>query len=146
MLDTFKLFQLGLSLLFLILIIFPIKMPLIIASFLNSLIGIMVAIIIVFLLFIYTNPILGILFIILFYILFQRSTIKISRVHQTQENTNFELKKMNENNFTDINSTSTLEEQMINIMAPIIPKDKSTSYIYTQFKPINDNIGTASIL
>lgn len=142
MIDTFKLFQLCIALFITIFIIFPINLPLVIVSLINSFYGIIVIIIILFLLFIYTNPILGILFIIASYVAIQRSTQKIARIEQTQENTNFELKQMN----SIPNNVATLEEQIVNLMSPIVPIDKPIIYLHSQFKPINLNIGSASIL
>jgi len=132
------LIQLVIALLIIVFIIFPINPPL----FITNVYGIVFIIIVAFLLFIYTHPILGILFIVASYIGLQRSTKKIARIEQTQENTNAELKQMN----ITPNNEGTLEEHMINIMAPIIPIDKPIVYLYSQFKPINESIGTASML
>jgi Ca2+/Na+ antiporter len=121
-----------------VLIVFPIVPPL----FINSIYGITIMVLITFLLFIYTNPILGILFIIACYVLLLRTTQKKERIQQTQQNTNYELKQMN----NTPNNEGTLEEQMINILQPIVPINKPVVYLHSQFKPINESIGTASML
>jgi c-di-AMP phosphodiesterase-like protein len=123
-------------------ILFPqIKPPFYLVEYINSVFGIFISIICVFIIFLYTNPILGILSIFAFYFLYLRANEKIARVQQTQENTNLELQEMNKTP----NTVDTLEEYIIGIMAPINAPPMN-SYYYTQFKPINDPIGLASIL
>jgi len=152
MLDTFTLFgpqnagglifQLFIAFFFIVFIAFPINPPLIMFAFLNNIFGIIVATVIAFLLFIYT-PLLGILFIVAYYVAWDRSNKKIARITQTQENTNFELKEMAT---TVANDVGTLEEQIVNIMSPVVPKKAPTQYYYSKYKPVNEPIGSASML
>lgn len=148
MTSIFILFQVVFAVLLITFIVFPqIKPPFYIVSFIHStlggIIGILLAIILVFLLFVYTNPILGILAIISFYVLYLRINEKIARVQQTQETVNLEMAQMNtpQPGVT----VDTLEEYIVGIMAPIVPPPVS-DYYYTQFKPVNEPIGTASML
>lgn len=135
-------FQIVIAIFIIIFIAFPINPPLMTIAFLNSIFGIIVATIIAFLLFIYT-PLLGILFIIAYYVAWIRSNKKIARITQTQENTNFELKEM----ATAVaNDVGTLEEQIVNIMSPVVPKKAPMQYYYSKYKPVNESIGSASML
>jgi hypothetical protein len=96
----------------------------------------------------YTNPILGILFIIFFYFALLRSNqynISNNSIPPNQSQNIDQNKQKNESNYNN-NITTTLEENIINLMEPIIPVDKTNNYIYSQYKPINQNIGLASIL
>jgi hypothetical protein len=145
MTSVFILFQVVFAVILITIIVFPqIKPPLIvIQSNTGTILSIIGAGILVFLLFIYMNPILGIMAIIAFYVLFLRANEKIARIQHTQENINQELVKMD--NVAKENTIDTLEEHIIGIMAPIIPPPVS-DYYYTQFKPVNEPIGNASIL
>lgn len=142
MVDSFILFQVVVGILITLFIVFPIAIPLSIVWLVNRIYGIILAIIIVFILFIYMNPILGILFIIAVYVLYIRSNKKVARFKQTQENTNHELVEMSK---PPANHSDTLEEFMVNMMAPSTA-DKPLVYLHSQFKPINEPIGSASVI
>jgi len=142
MVDPFISFQVVVGILFILFIVFPITIPLSVVWLVNSIYGIIIAIIIVFILFIYTSPILGILFIIAVYVLYVRSNKKVAQIKQTQENTNYELTEMSK---PPANHSDTLEEFMVNMMAPDTT-DKPLVYLHSQFKPINEPIGSASAI
>jgi hypothetical protein len=117
-------------------------MPSSATAFFNSIVGVITVTVITLLLFIFTNPVLGILYIVMYYMQTQRGTHKMERVLQTQKNTDYELKQMN----TPANTGSTLEEHFIEQFAPIVPRKNTPAYVYSQFKPVNEPIGTASLI
>jgi Ca2+/Na+ antiporter len=143
MLDTFIFFQVIFAIILITIIMFPqIKPPFyMIQSDFNGVFGIIISIVLVFIIFVYMNPLLGILSILAFYLLYLRANEKIARVQQTQENTNIELQEMNQTP----NTVDTLEEYIVSIMAPINAPPMN-DYYYTQFKPLNSSIGTASMV
>jgi hypothetical protein len=64
----------------------------------------------------------------------------VARVQQTQENKNDELAQMN----AMPKHVGTLEEMMVDLMAPIIPPKRPVAFVQTPFKPIYESIGNAS--
>lgn len=139
-------FESILGLFFLILIIFPIKLPLFIISFIYSIYGIILILIILFLLFIYTNPILGILFIIFLYINYQRTILIISNSNIQNNNNIQPQSQIKSSLIQNNNENETLEEYIINKIAPTTPIDKPIIYLHSKYKPLNEDIGTASVL
>ena len=139
----FILFQVIFGIILATFILFPqIKPPFYAVQYINSIVGIVVSLVFIFVVFAYANPILGILSIFACYLLYLRANEKIARVQQTQENTNIELHQMNNATPKVVDS---LEEYIVGIMAPI-DAPPMNDYYYTQFKPVNTAIGTASML
>ena len=75
-----KSFEIGLLVLFILYIIFPLPTPNIVASFVESPLGIILLFCITISLFIYTNPILGVIYILVDYELLRRSSLVTGRV------------------------------------------------------------------
>jgi predicted membrane protein len=104
-------------LLFILFIIFPFKIPFMIANIFDSSFGIILLFIVAIYLFFYTNPMLGIIFILVAYELIRRSS-KITggnyivRDNTTQLEKDIELERLNPQ------QPVTLEEEVINKMAP----------------------------
>ena len=94
-------------------------------------------------LFVYFNPILGVLYIFVAYELLRRSSnisVRTAMLEYTptQQHKNQELKKMN----PDPNQT--LEEEIVELRAPIGKSDQGV-YIDTTFKPVADKTDGASL-
>jgi len=79
-LRNMKSWEIILLVLFIIYIIFPLQTPAPLASFIESPLGIIVLFCIIIYLFIYTNPILGVIYIFVAYELLRRSSITSGRV------------------------------------------------------------------
>ena len=122
---------------FVLYIIFPIPTPAFIASSVDSSLGILVIFCVTVYLFLYTSPILGILYILVGYELIRRSSLVTARsaiidYTPTQANKDVQLQKMNPP------QTRTLEEDIIEMRAPI-GKSSEMEYVNTSFQPIADS-------
>lgn len=146
MVDIFKSFQFIIVMLMILFILLPIEIPVIIIGWIDSMIGIIIIICVLFLLFIYTHPLLGSIGLIATYVLYTRAQTKKERILMTQQNKNRELLKMNTETQRPMENMKqkpqTLEEDIIEKNNRMM-KNKSNEYIYTKFKPVNESIGTA---
>ena len=128
--------------LFVIYLVLPIETPAMVAPYVDSPVGMVSIFIITLYLFLYTNPILGILYIFVAYELLRRS-MKVGNVGSTsyiqyspsQHKRDSDLKQMNP-------VKSSLEEDVVAKMAPLGHSDAS-AYIDSSFKPISENIHNA---
>lgn len=136
-------FEYSLLVIYILFLIFPIKIPNYIANIIDSPLGIVVLFLIAIALFVYVNPILGILYIFVAYELLRRST-KISgksayiEYTPTQNKKDAEMQKMNPP------QERTLEETVVEKMSPIGGQSNVGEFINSTFKPINGKIFGAS--
>ena len=127
--------------LFIIYLVFPIHTPDSISGVINSPVGLIVMFMVTLYLFIYTNPILGLMYIFVAYELLRRShsaptySDKPSQVVYAPSQEHRKELKMNP-------PAHTLEEDVVNKMAPIGHGSKVT-YVDTPFKPISENTHNA---
>ena len=153
---------------FVVYLVFPIGTPTWASHFIISPIGYLTIFIVTVFLFFYTHPVLAILYIFVAYELLNRSNkalekgkrhgsrprhVQINDVpeYSDDEPTYAEYEYENENEdvsspsfFESItNDSDTLEEEMVNTMAPIGVSQR-TNYITTGFKPVMDNHGEAA--
>jgi len=122
---------------FVLYIIFPIPTPAFIASSVDSSLGILVIFCVTVYLFLYTSPILGILYILVGYELIRRSSLVTARsaiidYTPTQANKDVQLQKMNPPQY------KTLEEDIIEMRAPV-GKSSQMEYVNTSFQPVADS-------
>lgn len=132
--------ELLLTLLFIIYILFDIQLPSVLAKMVDSLTGNIVVALLALSVFVYTNPVIGILAFIVAYIMVLRSstsTGSYAKKHYlpSEQNKEAQMKKYNEaSEFSKYNDyPETLEQEMVSKMAPLeddSPKEKSS------FKPI----------
>jgi hypothetical protein len=134
---------------FIVFIIFPINVPSPIAHIIESPLGMVIILGIVVSLFILTNPILGVIYILVAYELLRRSSTAVrgSVIRHSQiphvakhHNINNDTKGGVANNI-DVSLpilNRTLEEDIISKRAPIGRSDSNT-FIDTNFKPVSDN-------
>ena len=125
-------------------LIIPSETPLFLSSFINSPLGLIFLFIVTVLLFIYTNPILGVLYIIVAYELLRRSSPKpvsttIMEHSPPQVIKDIELKAMNPPVQTS------LEEEIIQLRAPI-GTSSEIEIINSEFKPVSSKIISGSSL
>lgn len=138
--------QLVLFIIFVIFIVLPLDVPLFIANSVDSPLGIVVIFCVTLFLFLYVNPILGVLYILVAYELLRRSSIKKGRTPMlqytpTEPNRDAELVAMNPPQY------KTLEEEMVDIRAPIVGKKVQLSFLSSTFKPVADKtIAGASLI
>jgi hypothetical protein len=124
-------------------LVIPIETPPLLAKLIDSPLGIIGLFLITVALFIYTHPILGVLYIFVAYELIRRSTTtnlgKISYIQYTptQKTRDEDIKKMNPSVET------TLEESVVLKMSPI-GHGNMTSFLDTTFKPIAEKTHSAS--
>jgi Rad3-related DNA helicase len=143
LLKNFSAIETVLTILFILFIIFPIEMPDSVANMVDSPLGMVVLFGITLSLFVYFNPILGVLYILVAYELLRRSSNVTARTAiieytPTQKNKNRELKRMNPT------PSQTLEEEIVEARAPIGKSDQGV-YIDTTFKPVADKTDGASL-
>jgi len=129
---------------FIVYIILPITPPPFLSSFINSSLGMLFLFSIAIFLFFYTNPILGVVFVFVAYELLRRSTlvggsIDIMQYTPTQFKKDAEMVRMNPP------KKETLEEEIVEKMAPIGKSDISV-YTMSSFKPVAENVGSASLI
>jgi len=123
---------------FILYLIIPVETPLLIGSFIDSPLGIITLFIITISLFIYTNPILGILYIFVAYELMRRSTNTYGHLNIIQ-NTPSQLMKDIELTAMNPIQEKTLEEEIIEVRAPV-GKSNEIEFVDSNFKPVSDKI------
>jgi hypothetical protein len=125
--------------LFILFLVVNVEIPQILAEWIDTPVGIAIVIIVAFYLFFYTNPILGVLSLIVAYELLRRSSKKtgkyaIPQFLPSQEKRDTQLQQLNPT------QPATLEEDVVSKMAPIGVSDKGIGYIETTFRPVNENL------
>ena len=129
--------------LFVLFLILQIEIPAFLAEWIDTPVGIASVIIVALYMFLYTNPILGVLSLIVAYEILRRSSKKTGRYAltqflPTQDIRNTEMRAMN-----PIKKT-TLEEEMVDKMAPIGVSNQSGGVIETPFRPVSEDTYGAS--
>jgi hypothetical protein len=128
----------GLIVAFILYIVLPLRVPHFIASSIDSPLGMVVLLGVTVYLFLYTHPILGVLYILVAYELLRRSSAVTARTAiieytPSQENKDRELKAMNPP------QPATLEEEIVELRAPV-GKGAIVEKITTSFKPVADKL------
>jgi hypothetical protein len=131
---------------FILFIIFPVRLPSGFTGVFDSSIGILFLFILTVILFLYTNPVLGVIFILVAYELIRRganNTGKPTTQLLSMDNTNQASKDMELKQLNTVHQT-TLEEEVIQKMAPA-----SQNFIKldgSDFKPTLESIKGASLV
>lgn len=125
-------------------VIFQVDTPELIASMIDSPIGMLTIFMVVLFLFYYANPIVAILFVFVAYELIRRTSYVTARdtiIEHTpsQRNKDIQMKVMN-----PVKST-TLEEEMVSKMAPV-GRSEMAQILDTKFKPVAPKLEGASKL
>ena len=128
---------------FIIYVVFPISTPPFLAGFIESSLGMLLLFLVTVFLFFYTNPILGVIFVFVAYELLRRS----SRIGKTAiiQHTPSQILKDAEMASMNPPKRESLEEEIVEKMAPIGKSDMSV-YTPSSFKPVAENVGTASLV
>ena len=145
-LKTMSLLEIVLFLSFVSYVILPINVPEFMKPFVNSSVGIVVFFCITVVLFAYTNPLLGILYIFVVYETIRRSSdtfhdprATVLEYEPSQETKDAALRKMNQ-----LSNEKTVEEEIIEIRAPI-NKVHSVAFVETSFKPMIKEVKGSSL-
>ena len=138
--------EIVLMLVFLVFIVFPVQIPEGISQMVDTSLGMLSIFIVTVLLFLYTHPVLAILYVFVAYELIRRSTRVTGKTAYiqytpTQEKRDAYMQAMNPPKIF------TLEEEMVSKLAPIIVPDTTPSqHVETSFRPVADSIGNASMI
>ena len=121
----------------------PIQLPNMFANMVDSPMGTIGIFILSVYLFFYANPLVAVLFVLVAYELFRRSSNATGKAAMikytpTQARKDEKMKKMN-----PVKTTS-LEEQVVEQMAPVGKSDISV-FTASTFKPVAENVGSASM-
>lgn len=147
--------EIGVFVFFLIFLVFDIRPPHFMEKFINTPLGVIVILLFSAFLFCYTNPLLGIVSLLVAYELIRRSSeIIIVASHKTNIapissiplvsiphiNQNLNLNPLQNSGIENRPNTIsiTLEEEVVNVMSPV-GKSEPSVYIDTTFKPISIN-------
>ena len=140
---SFSIVELTLLFVFVIYLVFPIETPSFIVGSVNSPITLAVIFAVTVYLFVYSNPILAILYIFVAYELLRRSSsfkpITMMQYTPTQEKKNNDLRAMNPP------QEKTLEEEVVDKMAPVGQSDASV-YLPSTYKPVSEKLLGASMV
>jgi hypothetical protein len=131
---------------FAIYIIFPFRTPGFMANMINTPIGLFGVLLVTLYLFFYTNPILGVVYIFVAYELLRRSALVKSQGADAYmvKHTPSEDKRQNEMVQMNPVRNVTLEEDVINTMAPAQKFNKDMAFS-TDFKPVAERVTGASL-
>lgn len=121
----------------------PIQLPEMVAKMVDSPMGTIGIFVLSVYLFFYANPLIAVLFVLVAYEMFRRSTNATGKAAMlkytpTQARKDEKMKKMN-----PVKTTS-LEEEVVEQMAPIGKSDISV-FTASTFKPVAENVGGASM-
>jgi len=141
---SFTSLELILLLCFIVYIIMPITTPDFLSGFMNSSLGMTLLFIVGLFLFFYINPILGVVFIFVAYEILRRSST-IGGQTNILEYTPPQMKKDAEMVRMNPQKTATLEEEIVDKMAPIGHSDMSI-FTPSSFKPVAESVGSASLV
>ena len=132
--------QIFLGLTIILFIIFPSIIPSDITEFIGSTLGIVSIFAVSVSLFCYTNTILALLFVLLAYILIQKCC---KRTRSTQHIQFTPIQKIVDTHMFPAKIV-TLEEQVVNMMAPLGNKEP-TEFIDSSYKPMFNNLNSVSL-
>jgi hypothetical protein len=139
---SFSKVELGLIGLFIIYLVFPIDTPHFLARYVDSSLGMLAMFVITVFLFLYSNPFLAVLFIFVAYELLRRSA-QVAHTQTVIQHTPAQTKKDAEMRAMNPPKKATLEEEVVDKMAPIGHSDPVT-YMTTSFTPVAESTNGAS--
>ena len=145
-LSKMSIFEMVLFVGFILYVVLPIRTPGFLAPYIDSIFGMVLLFCITVALFVYTNPILGVLYILVAYEVMRRSSSNkgntkaiIMEYTPSQATKDADMGSMNPS------VEKTVEEEVIEVRAPI-GKSQPTEYISTSFKPVADKLDGASLV
>ena len=135
--------EMVLLVLFVIYLVFPISTPQFLAPMVDSSLGMVGIFAIVLFLFMYSHPLLAILYIFVAYELIRRSTQVTGRTAYLQF-TPSQAKRDANMQAMNVPKEESLEEAVVSQMAPV--PHTSVDFLETEFKPLAEDVHHASII
>jgi hypothetical protein len=131
--------EMTLLVIFVLYILLPINTPTEFAGIIDSPLGILVMFCITLYLFLYMNPVLGVVYIFVAYEVLRRSSMvtmsnEVSEYVPSEQKRAVEMIKAQ----PPANANVSLEEEMISQRAPLVDSQKANAYLETPFKPVAD--------
>jgi hypothetical protein len=139
---SFSPIEITLLVLFIFYLTFNIETPIVIAEVIESPFGLLTLSVLLMFLFFYGNPIIAVLFVFVAYELLKRSSMTTGRT-AIAEHTPSQKKKDVQMKMMTPKTDSSLEEEIVNKMAPI-GKGELPQIIAASFKPLASNMQGAS--
>lgn len=140
---SFSPLEISLFLIFVFYLVLPIQTPEFMAGMVDSPLGMLSIFIVTVSLFFNAHPILAVLYVFVAYELLRRSANQTGRVAIIQH-TPSQAKKDAKMAAMNPPVVETLEEEVVAKMAPVGHSDTSV-YTMTSFKPVAENVGSASM-
>jgi len=144
MIKSLSKLEIALLVLFVIYLVLPIQTPGILHGVFDSSLGMLLLFVVAVYLFFNANPVVAVIFILVAYELLRRSTQFVSSQTVIQY-TPTQIKKDAEMVAMNPPKKGTLEEEIVDKMAPIGHSDPST-YISSSYKPVADKVDGASLV
>jgi predicted membrane protein len=135
--------EMVLLVLFIIYLVFPVNTPAFLAPMVDSSLGMVGIFAVVLFLFMYSHPLLAILYIFVAYELIRRSTQVSGRTAYLQFTPSEEKRSANMQAMNPPQE-ETLEEAVVSQMAPV--PHTSTDFLETEFKPLAEDVHHASMI
>jgi len=135
--------EIALLVVFILYVVLPIQTPSFLSGIVDSSLGMLTIFVLAVYMFLNVNPIVAVVFVLVAYELLRRSTQKVGRVTVMQY-TPSQTKKDAEMVAMNPTKEVTLEEEVVNTMAPIGRSDPSV-FVGTTFKPVADKLKEGSL-
>ncbi len=144
---------------FILYLVFPVTTPHMLSPYIESPLGLLVLFCLIVAMFVYCNPVLGVVFIFVAYTLLRRSTSVRNKVHYAETTKETDVKKKEVQMQVDeatppgevprtvdisVKEETTLEEEVVEERAPI-GRSEPLNFLHSSYKPVSTNIeGAAS--
>lgn len=127
-------------------VLFPIPLPSQIFPLVNSNLGLAMLVLLALYLLLNTTPLIGVFSVFAIYVFMTRCSSGINFMN-TPSNTLTKSENVKKtNNMKKLNkpgNEKTLEEQMVDVMAPVGQSPTQDEFIDTSFKPVNSNVNAS---
>ena len=142
--DSLTKMEIGMLIIFVVYLVMDIYPPELMASYLDTSLGMVGILLITLYVFINYHPILGVVFLFVAYEIVRRSARVNNRVPMMQY-TPSQFKKDAELASMNPAAPTSLEEEMIDKMAPV-GKSSLITYTMSEYKPVSSDIHNASVI
>lgn len=128
---------------FIIYLILPVETPEVLAFCVDSSLGMLAVFLIAVALFFHTHPILAVLFIFVAFELIKRSCKVTNKPVTIMEHTEDQIKKDQQMKKMNPEKKNTLEEEVVDKMAPV-GHSEPIKFMSSTFQPVAEDVGSAS--
>ena len=129
--------------LFILYLVLPIETPEVLAFCVDSSLGLLLVFVVAVYLFFHSHPVIAVLFIFVAYELFKRSCKVTNKDKTIMEHTEEQVKKDEKMKKMNPEKKDTLEEQVVDKMAPI-GHSEPIKFTSSSFLPLAEDVGSAS--